>query len=65
MPPHVTRPGVGGSCYLAGSGDVNAMANIFLSIAGLVILSVIAGDLFIEERRRRRSLRAFFARREP
>jgi hypothetical protein len=41
------------------------MANVLLSIAGLVILSVIAGDLFIEERRRRRSLRAFFARRDP
>lgn len=36
------------------------MANVLLSILGVVVLAVIAGDLFIEERRRRRSLRAFF-----
>lgn len=41
------------------------MVNVLLSILGLVVLSVIAGDLVIEERRRRRSLRAFFARRDP
>ncbi len=41
------------------------MANVLLSILGLVVLSVIAGDLVIEERRRRRSLRAFFERRNP
>ncbi len=40
------------------------MANVVLSILGLVVLSVITGDLVIEERRRRRSLRAFFARRD-
>jgi hypothetical protein len=40
------------------------MVNMLLSILGLVILSVIAADLFIEERRRRRSLRAYFAGRE-
>ncbi len=40
------------------------MANVLLSILGLVVLTVIAGDLVIEERRRRRSLRAFFARRD-
>jgi hypothetical protein len=40
------------------------MANVLLSIVGLVVLSVITGDLVIEERRRRRSLRAFFARRD-
>ncbi len=40
------------------------MLNVLLSILGLVVLSVIAGDLFIEERRRRRTLRAFFAGRE-
>ncbi len=40
------------------------MLNVLLSILGLVVLSVIAGDLFIEERRRRRSLRAFFAGRD-
>ena len=41
------------------------MANVLLSVLGLVVLTVIAGDLVIEERRRRRSLRAFFARRSP
>ncbi len=38
------------------------MANVLLSILGVVVLAVIGGDLFIEERRRRRSLRAFFGR---
>jgi hypothetical protein len=40
------------------------MVNLLLSILGFVVLSVIAGDLFIEERRRRRSLRAYFASRD-
>jgi hypothetical protein len=43
---------------------LNTMANVLLTIVGVVVLSVIAGDLFIEERRRRRTLRAFFARRD-
>ena len=37
------------------------MLYLLLSILGFVVLTVIAGDLFIAERRRRRSLRAFFA----
>ncbi len=41
------------------------MANVVLCILGVVVLAVITGDLVIEERRRRRSLRTFFARRYP
>jgi hypothetical protein len=40
------------------------MGNVLLTALALAIFLVIAGDLVIEERRRRRTLRAFFAHRD-
>jgi hypothetical protein len=41
------------------------MGNVLFTVAALAIFLVIAGDLAIEERRRRRTLRAFFGQRQP